>query len=293
MRVLFKSKFKQTQGFGENPQYYKQFGLAGHEGGDYIPTGTVWDVLCLEDGVVVRDIDDVQLGKNYGINVTVLHPLIRKATQYCHLASNNVSMGQRLKRGDKIGVMGKTGNTTGNHVHLNLFLTDENGMRLNRDNGYFGGIDPLPFLEEDISTPIDTVPVPRPQFEDFERVKIIYNKIREKLNVEDSEIVVLGEIEKLIGYEDSVLQKDKQIIDANTKITELGNSLNELIDTNKKLIEDNHLLENQIREQGIVIQNQDDHIKILGEEIKQLKDNVQKQAPTGWKKFLIDFISKL
>ncbi len=153
MRSVFRSKFKVTQGFGVNSDYYKKFGLKAHEGIDLIPTGSVWEILCPENGVVVRDVDDATLGKNYGKNVTVWHPTIRKATQYCHLNSNNVKMGDRLKRGDILGVMGNTGNTSGAHLHLNLFNVDDNGVRLNRDNGYFGGIDPLPFLEEDTPQP--------------------------------------------------------------------------------------------------------------------------------------------
>lgn len=224
MRSLFRSKYRITQPFGPDhlitiggkemtaAQYYKQYGLAGHEGIDAVPTGSVLDVLCLEDGVVVRDTDDAPSGKNYGINVTVWHPGIRKATQYCHLSKNNVSLGEKVTAGQVLGIMGKTGNTTGPHVHLNLFEVDENGMRLNKDNGYYGGINPLPFLEE---TPAETsaemIPVPRPQLEDFQRCKEGWNKVREKLNVEDSVTVVLAELDKLISYEDAVVEKDKQV----------------------------------------------------------------------------------
>lgn len=154
MRRLFKSAIKITQEFGVNPEYYSKFGLKSHEGLDCIPTGTVWDVLCLEDGVVVKDVDNPLSGA-YGVNVTVWHTKINKATQYCHFKENYVTEGQLVKTGDKLGLMGKTGNTAGSHVHLNLFETDENGIRLNRDNGYLGGINPLPFLNEEISvTPV-------------------------------------------------------------------------------------------------------------------------------------------
>lgn len=292
MRNLFNSKHRVTQTFGVNSTYYAQFGLKGHEGLDLIPTGTVWDVLCLEDGVVVRDIDDATLGKNYGKNVTIWHPIISKATQYCHLAKNNVSMGQRLIKGDKIGLMGSTGNTTGAHVHLNLFEVDSNGIRLNRDNGYFGGIDPEPFLIEPEQT-IETISVEKTKFEDFERVKSIYNKAREKLNIEDSETVFLTEIDKLIKYEDIVLVKEKQIVDANTKIAELAESLSEITETNTKLIEDNKILEIRVKEESKIIENQEDHIVILGDEIKQLKENVNVPIFSGWKRLIINLLSKI
>lgn len=148
MRAVFKSPYGVTQGFGENPDYYFRFGLTAHEGIDLIPTGTDWGVLCVEDGIVVKDEDNERSGA-YGIYCTIWHPAVKKATQYCHLEENYVSIGDSVKKGQVIGLMGSTGNSTGPHLHLNLFEVDENGVRLNRDNGYLGGIDPKPFLEED------------------------------------------------------------------------------------------------------------------------------------------------
>lgn len=151
MKSPFKSAFKVTQGFGERPEYYKQFGLAGHEGIDLIPNGTSWDILALADGVVVLDDDIVGSvsADPYGKIVTLWHPTLNKATMYCHLAENFVVYGQQVKKGERIGTMGATGNVDGAHLHLNLFETDANGIRLNRKNGFLGGIDPLPFLQAD------------------------------------------------------------------------------------------------------------------------------------------------
>jgi prefoldin subunit 5 len=145
----FKSKYKITQAFGVNEEYYKKFGLKGHEGIDLIPTGTVWDVLSLADGVVVLDDDSVGsvTSDPYGKIVTIWHPKLNLATMYCHLEQNYVTHGQTVAKGERIGTMGKTGNSTGPHLHLNVFQVDETGVRLNRNNGYNGGIDPLPLLQ--------------------------------------------------------------------------------------------------------------------------------------------------
>lgn len=145
MRNPFRTDFTITQAFGVNPDYYKQFGLKAHEGLDVVPTGSDLSVLALEDGVCVKDEDNPRSGA-YGVYVTLWHPSIKKATQYCHLQSNTVSLNQQVKKGDVIGTMGSTGNSTGPHLHINLFDVDDNGVRLNRDNGYLGGTDPLPFL---------------------------------------------------------------------------------------------------------------------------------------------------
>jgi hypothetical protein len=145
MRNLFRSSIQVTQQFGVNPDVYKQYGLKGHEGLDCIPVGPEWTVLALADGQVIKETDNPKSG-NYGINATIFHPQLKQSTQYCHLAINNVTVGQQVKAGEAIGMMGATGNANGAHVHLNLFNTDSAGKTLNTNNGYFGGIDPLPFV---------------------------------------------------------------------------------------------------------------------------------------------------
>ena len=54
-------------------------------------------------------------------------------TLYAHMSSIDVKVGQKVKRGEKIGVMGSTGNSTGIHLH---FEVHENGRPQN----------PIPYL---------------------------------------------------------------------------------------------------------------------------------------------------
>lgn len=173
MKKIFNSDFKVTQIYGGDhtltinkkeykaSDYYGKFGLKGHEGIDLIPSDNDWTVKAAADGVVVRDDDFAGDPKAdvYGIYVTIWHPQLKKATQYCHLESNQVFVNQQIKAGEPIGKMGKTGNTSGAHLHLNLFEVDDKGYRLNKDNGFMGGVDPLPFLNEgaDKPTPTETI----------------------------------------------------------------------------------------------------------------------------------------
>lgn len=298
MRNPFRSKYRITQTFANKliingKEYYKQFGLLGHEGLDLVPTGTVNDVLCVEDGVVVRDIDDATLGKNYGKNVTIWHPNIRKATQYCHLAENNVKMGDRLNRGDKLGVMGATGNTMGAHLHLNLFDVDSNGIRLNRDNGYFGGIDPLPFLEEDTTT-IDN----HQAIEDKLRAErdshwntlvALYNA----LGVAHNNEVALAEIEKLVKLDDTLLEKEKNLEQANIKIADLEVNAKKLSEVNDNLIYENEKLKSEIEEQKDTITKQGFNINTLKEQIQDIKASAKLPIFMGWKRRIVEFIARL
>ena len=52
-------------------------------------------------------------------------------TIYMHLTSADVSPGQYVSKGQKIGVMGSTGNSTGTHLHFQLRI---NGTDVNAQN---------------------------------------------------------------------------------------------------------------------------------------------------------------
>jgi len=146
MNKPFNKGYKITQLFGSNPSYYSQWGFKGHEGIDLIPLDSDWNVLSMEDGVVLRDIDLPR--DNYGIYCVVWNRKNKRAWWYCHLKNNQVSVGQEVKAGDVLGVMGATGKVTGAHLHLGLRYSDDNGNAINIDNGYKGFVDPLNLLQE-------------------------------------------------------------------------------------------------------------------------------------------------
>ena len=83
------------------------------------------------------DIQNVTAGKvvwvgnagGWGKTVIVQNP-DGYTVQYAHLDSINVKVGDPVAAGDKIGVMGDTGNVTG--VHLDMIVT-KNGKTLKRD----------------------------------------------------------------------------------------------------------------------------------------------------------------
>ena len=63
MNIPFASGNNITQKYSERPDYYKQFKLAGHEGIDIVPMNAQdLDVQCIEEGVVVKDLDDPKSG---------------------------------------------------------------------------------------------------------------------------------------------------------------------------------------------------------------------------------------
>lgn len=148
MQIPFSGGSIVTQGFGANPDNYKQFGLNGHEGIDYISQATDKQVYAVESGNVVTDMDDSVAGKAYGIYVAIYVQTNHRIWYYAHLAQNFVNKGDKVLRGQPIGIMGATGNVTGPHLHLGVKLTDAYGVAINLNNGYKGFVDPAPLVAQ-------------------------------------------------------------------------------------------------------------------------------------------------
>lgn len=115
-----------TQYFGntsfstKNPQVYNG---AGHNGIDFaVPLGT--PLYAAADGVVigVDDSDASCRGASYGKWVLVKHNN-GLTTLYAHMSSFGVSEGQNVTAGQKIGLSGSTGYSTGPHLHFTVYAT--------------------------------------------------------------------------------------------------------------------------------------------------------------------------
>jgi len=108
----------------------KQHSSEFHRGVD-IATSHGSPILSTAPGVVIRSVTKITEG--YGRFVEIHHGL-GYVTLYAHCSQVLVSEGQKVKRGQVIALVGKTGRTTGSHVHYEI--------RLGR--GY--PIDPMPFV---------------------------------------------------------------------------------------------------------------------------------------------------
>ena len=113
-----------------NRQYYYQGKLVKdfHAGIDLVPIGCTGneEILAFEDGVVTG----VQkTGQQYGTAcfVRIKHDN-GMYTLYYHLKSNSivVNVGQRVSRGQKLGIIGTTGVSTGIHLHFQIDYGNSN-----------------------------------------------------------------------------------------------------------------------------------------------------------------------
>jgi murein DD-endopeptidase MepM/ murein hydrolase activator NlpD len=123
-----------TQGFGQNPEIYSQFGFLGHNGIDFgCPVGTT--IYAPHDGVVtLKDDGD----KGYGLYVVIDGPTRRSLL--AHLSETHLVGGQNISQGDPAGKSGQSGFSTAPHLHWTFKLMDGKKV-LNKDNGYEGAID--------------------------------------------------------------------------------------------------------------------------------------------------------
>jgi len=99
-------------GTREDPVYG---GIARHLGQDF--ASKVGNPVYVTGDGVVEKVDFNY--KGYGNEVVVNHGFGYK-TRYAHLNTVDVGVGQSLKRGDKIGEVGKSGKATGPHLHYEV-----------------------------------------------------------------------------------------------------------------------------------------------------------------------------
>jgi murein DD-endopeptidase MepM/ murein hydrolase activator NlpD len=92
------------------------------------PVGT--PIYATADGIVQRS--EYNSG-GYG-NLVELNHGRGIQTRYGHLSRSMVTAGQRVKRGDVIGLMGSTGRSTGSHLHYEVRLDGK-------------AVNPIPFMQ--------------------------------------------------------------------------------------------------------------------------------------------------
>ncbi|WP_314178324.1 M23 family metallopeptidase [Streptomyces winkii] len=97
-----------------------------HSGQDFaVPTGT--PVKAVHSGTVVKaGPNGAGDGSSYGNAVVIKH---KNGTysQYAHLSKLNVTAGQHVGTGEKIGLSGSTGNSSGPHLHFEIRTTPDYG----------------------------------------------------------------------------------------------------------------------------------------------------------------------
>lgn len=115
MISCFKGNFKIT-----SPRGYRTLGGVNqfHGGLDMVALDSDKSVYAVADGVIDSTLYEAN---GFGYYITQLLPDGRRI-YYGHLKQGSfaVKAGQKVKVGDKLGVMGSTGNSTGAHTHVEM-----------------------------------------------------------------------------------------------------------------------------------------------------------------------------
>jgi len=108
-----------TKGFMSSGFKYRNDPFTGewtfHPGLD-IATQHGNPILATADGIVISTKTETRGGKT----VKISHPRTGWVTVYCHLSKFMVKSGQRVKRGETIGLVGRTGRARAPHVHYEV-----------------------------------------------------------------------------------------------------------------------------------------------------------------------------
>ena len=270
MRKPFDGEFTLTQYFGVNKENYTRFGLQGHNGLDYgLPTNT--PILAPHSGKVIEATLDPQ---GYGLYIKIEND--KEGSVLAHQKELRVGVGDIVAEGQLIGYSDNSGNSTGPHLHWGYYLFPRN-----RQNGYAGFINQLPLL-----TQSNTVAVESKVFENLVRKSTTYDKVIDKLQVQDNETIVLQELDKLIAYEDAVIQKDKQLSETQNHANELDNALK---------VKEGELttLQTQLKDLQVKTETALDENKVLSDEVAKLKESVAQPVLSGWKQVIFKILQNI
>lgn len=123
IRLTFTPSIVPTRGYIASPFAYRLDPFTGkrtfHYGID-IATQQGNPVVATADGIILSTTKDI-IG---GLTVRISHSFGYQ-TIYCHLSKFLVKPGQKVKRGDVIGLVGKTGKAVGPHVHYEIRINNQ------------------------------------------------------------------------------------------------------------------------------------------------------------------------
>ncbi|MBY5991305.1 peptidoglycan DD-metalloendopeptidase family protein [Ferrimonas balearica] len=122
MRVPVQGKYRNSSGFNPRRLHPVTGRIAPHNGTDFAaPTGT--PILAAGDGRVTR-VENHPIAGKY----VVIEHGGQYRTRYLHMSRIDVSRGQTVTRGQRIGAVGATGRVTGAHLHYEFHI---NGRPVN------------------------------------------------------------------------------------------------------------------------------------------------------------------
>lgn len=137
--------------------------MNGHNGLD-IPAKRYTPIYSAQDGIVYNIVQEKERG--LGLEIITKNKFYCKETQsnehfkvhYWHNFAHNVDLGDEVHIGDLIAWADNTGYSSGDHLHFAIKPVKVNWKKdgtirsisnILQDNGYFGAVDPEPYLRSE------------------------------------------------------------------------------------------------------------------------------------------------
>lgn len=262
--------YKISSEFNEKVKY------GPHEGLDFNLEGTWGDqdcgteIKCIYPGEVILS---TNASTAYG-NMVVVEcegPEGTRWVRYCHLKERRVKSGL-VKRGDVIGTMGSTGNSTACHLHMDVFKRRPTNWRNYYKNVLDWYEDPRILMEVDI---IDEMP-------DWMK-QLLKTQLGIDPEAKEGEIRGrVGEItDKLRNYDDlkkRIADLEKEFAGASGEAAEYEERLRISEQGRKRVEEEVISIKRELQNREAEITQRDKRIKALEEEVQGLKDALNPEA---------------
>lgn len=162
-------------------KFWEPRGTHYHKGVDLAVSGNNVQVYSMVNGrVIYRGYD----GSGYGNYLIIKEDTTNLGFLYAHFSTVYVALNERVTYKQAIGVEGRTGDATGNHVHLEMQdLTNRNWRYSNDRSDYINPADWIPYTEiigDQLYWDTTEPPVPYPnKYRKFKWV-LYANKLRTK-----------------------------------------------------------------------------------------------------------------
>lgn len=171
-----------------------------HEGVDYSANGKSIPIYALDDGEVLYE------GYDNSTSAIICYIRFPKLDDhvglYYHLANTVINKGDKVTKDTKIGMMGSTGYSTGNHLHFDWFkYSDYNKGFYDRE---YEDFNEYIFPENRIKV---TAPVERN--ENIPQIRVIADNLRVRTSSNINNSSVLGFVQNKGIYNDLEVCKEK------------------------------------------------------------------------------------
>ena len=138
-------------------------------------------------------------------------------------------------------------------------------------------------LEKELNIP--TVVIGVSELDEYKRRALIAEHTAQKIGVGLNEAIIMPELDKLIAYEDIVVEKDRLLTEAQEKINKLEKQVDDKAGELEKLTK-------KLTDLTGEVQKATDDNKILSGELKTLKAQCNQPVFSGWKKWVYDLLIK-